>query len=295
MKQTRLCLGTVQFGMQYGIASAGRPQEQEAVRILHEALGRGVRTLDTAFCYGDAERVVGAFCKEVARADFCLVTKIKPDALDGMEPQAYVQTIAQEMARSLERLNVSYVDGCLFHNAAYVRDEAALAALATLKEQGLARKTGISVYTPEEFRAALESPYVDLIQLPGNLLDHRFDELLASPPAQSKELHVRSVFLQGLLLMEHAPERVREAQPYLDKIDAFCKAHKMSRLALCLQFWKARGNVDAIVFGVDNLTQFCEIADAFDQAVDTQAVLEFAQQFLNVPESIVNPTRWRNV
>ncbi|MEF9989120.1 MAG: aldo/keto reductase [Christensenellaceae bacterium] len=286
-----LCIGTVQFGLQYGIASAGRPSEKDAVDILSYATKNGVVTIDTARAYGDAEQCVGQFVQNVPREQFRIITKIQPNALDGVTD--YTSVLKQNIQQSLENLHVSYVDGCLFHNAAYVHNQKALRALHELKSDGFIKKSGISIYTPQEFEAALESPYVDLIQIPYNALDHRLDALLNTKQARKKEIHARSAFLQGLMLMDTVPPHLSAAAPLVQKIAAFCAENHLSRTAFALHYVKTQKSIDKLVFGVDNIMQLKQIIEEFQLNVNSCLIKEFAEQFADTPIEIVNPALWQ--
>ncbi|MGI6153521.1 MAG: aldo/keto reductase [Christensenellaceae bacterium] len=287
----KLCLGTVQFGMDYGIAKNGRPSRAEVMVLLEYAIEQGIRCFDTAAAYGEAEEVIGAFFKDQPRDAFEIITKIRPDALDGVPVAEYTETIQTELARSVEKLGIGYVDGCLFHNAESVYDEHALGSLARLKETGLAQKTGVSIYMPGQFFIANESPHVDIVQLPYNLIDNRLDGFL---PAAEKEIHARSVFLQGLLLMEPAntPAHLPEARGVIEKIDACCKKHKVSRSVLLMSYVKQNKHIDKIVFGVDTLSQLKEILSDYNADIDMEIIATLKEELPAASERLLVPSMW---
>lgn len=286
-----LCLGTVQFGMQYGIASKGRPGYEDAEKMLEYAVANGITTIDTASAYGEAEKIVGGFLKHANRSSLRIITKIRPNALFSVEPSQYYHTLKQNIFDSLSNLNISYVDGCLFHNADYVNNEAALCALARLKEDGLVKKTGVSIYLPTEFESALASPAIDLIQIPYNILDTRLDPLLRQC---EKEIHARSAFLQGLLLMDEAavPRNLWNAKPYLHRFRSFCEYHHLTHTQAALAFVKTQPKISRLVFGVDNLAQLKQIKKDFSVSADAVALRELAEEFSGIEERIIMPNLW---
>ncbi len=286
-----LCLGTVQFGMQYGVASKGRPNVAQAVEMLERAADDGIRTIDTANAYGEAERIVGEFLTQSGREDINVITKIRPGLLFNIEPENYYGIIKQNLMDSLDTLKLKSIYGCLFHNAEYADNAAALRALAMLKEEGLVAKTGISVYLPREFRSAMESPYVDIIQAPYNILDRRMGGLIKKA---KQEIHVRSVFLQGLLLMdaEDIPQKLIDAQPYIQKIDYFCERNGVTRMEVLLGFVKLLDKIDKIVFGVDNMEQLDNILEAFYSRVSEAELKDLADEISVIDERLVTPSLW---
>lgn len=286
-----LCLGTVQFGMQYGIASKGRPDYNQAEKMLEYAFEHRIRTIDTAGAYGEAEQIVGDFLANIGRGEVNIITKIRPGILYNVEPGNYYQALKDALKGSLRNLRTNYVDGCLFHNAEYALNEEALAALNKLKKDRMVKKTGISIYLPREFSAAIASPFVDIIQIPYNILDTRLDGLLKKT---NQEIFARSAFLQGLLLMnlEDVPPALADIKPYILRIDSFCDYHGYTRLSLLLNFLKSQPKIDKLVFGVDNIDQLKEIIDAYNAPVDLTAVRELTYEFAGIDERIISPNLW---
>lgn len=286
-----LCLGTVQFGMQYGISSSGRPQPAEALKMLEYAANNDITTIDTASAYGEAEKIVGDFIERFGRENLQIVTKIRPGLLFNIEPKNYFKTIRQNLKDSLAILRLDNVDACIFHNAEYASNPEALEALAKLKKEGLAKKTGVSIYLPAEFEAAMQSPYVDLIQIPYNILDTRLDGLLKKA---HQEIHARSVFLQGLLLMDEqdVPQKLWDIKPYLHTLDAFGERNNVTRMQTLLGFVKLQTKISKIVFGVDNIEQIRQVKEAFDTQVDEAALRDLADEFSVVEERLIMPSLW---
>jgi aryl-alcohol dehydrogenase-like predicted oxidoreductase len=261
--------------------------------MLKYAAEHGIMAIDTASAYGEAEKIVGQFVKNAGRKKLEIITKIRPGALYSVQPDKYCNTLKQNVKNSLANLNVDCVDGCLFHNAEYAGNSAALEALARLKRDRLVKKTGISVYTPAEFAAAMDSPHVDIIQIPYNLMDTRLDGLLART---DKEIHARSIFLQGLLLMDEddVPKGLWEAKPYLRRIDSFCEYYGLTRMQAMVNFIKTQPKIDKIVFGVDNMEQLKQVEDAFRHTTaDPVALRELSDEFTVLDEKMIMPNLWR--
>ena len=166
----KLAIGTVQFGLDYGISNAGgRTSQDEAQRILNLAKGSGIDTLDTAAAYGDSEQVLG----RIGVAGWKVVSKVPPLPNDEVNGKAWV---LDHVRRSLDRLRIERLDGLLLHNAADLlkaqgRDIAA--GLQEAKAEGLVGKAGYSIYSPQSLTELIEVMSPDLVQAPFNVLDQR--------------------------------------------------------------------------------------------------------------------------
>lgn len=288
----KLCLGTVQFGMDYGIAGGVRPGDDAVEQMLAFALENGINTFDTAAAYGDAEERLGRFFSGVPRNAYKLITKIRPDALDGIGEAGYESALENELEKSLERLGVSYVDGCMFHNAAYVYNKSALDALGKLEKTGMTRQTGISLYKPEEYRAISENEAMRIVQVPCNILDRRFLPLIGGT---KKEIYARSAFLQGLLLMDEKdiPGYLGGAVPFIKKLDAYCKREGISRRAVLLLFLKQQRDIEKIVFGVDSIAQLKEVIESYHEIDETLNISALIEDLDGADERLVMPTLWQ--
>jgi aryl-alcohol dehydrogenase-like predicted oxidoreductase len=159
---------------------------------------------------------------------------------------------------SLERLKVDYLDVCLFHHEKYFY---AIELLHELKEQGVVKSIGLS-FTGTDFEDAakvLSSPLIDVVQVPGSLLDRRFESAgFALAREYSKPVFVRSVYLQGLLTQEIAPPRLAAMQPALDAIGKLAREYDLSREALCARYMLGVSGVSSLLMGVETLKQLKE-------------------------------------
>ncbi len=171
----KLCLGTVQFGLDYGIRGQKKPSLEDSINILDYATQNGIDNIDTALAYGNAEEVVGEFLKRktISRDKLFIISKFKPNELDEVEPQNYVKVIKENYEKQLKRLNTDYLDSYVFHSSRYAFDEEKLQAMSELKKEGKVRHCGVSVYYPDEAKICIESPLVDFIQLPSSIFDQR--------------------------------------------------------------------------------------------------------------------------
>ncbi|MES2987608.1 MAG: aldo/keto reductase [Pseudomonadota bacterium] len=256
----RLALGTVQFGVDYGIANrGGKVAPKEIFRILERAAAAGVDTLDTAVAYGESETVLG----KVGVAGWRLVTKL-PEL---PEDCANVETwVFDQMSASRARLDVETVDAVMLHRPAQLhgpRGDELLQALYALRRTGLAAKVGVSIYAPDELGPLFELADFDIVQAPLNILDRRLVDSgwAARLDESGVELHARSVFLQGLLLM--APDaRPASFAPWTSiwtHWNQWLEANSLTPLEACLRYVLSCKAVDRAVVGLDNLAQLDEI------------------------------------
>lgn len=256
----RLALGTVQFGLEYGVANnAGRVNLDEAGKILAEAAHAGINMLDTAIAYGDSESTLG----KIGVADWRIVTKL-PEMPDTCTNVA--EWVEAQIRESLNRLGVQQLHAVLLHRPAQLleaRGPQLFAALERLKVLGYTKKIGISIYDPSELDSLFRDMHFDLVQAPLNILDRR---LVNSGWAQrlrssGVELHVRSAFLQGLLLMpaDKRPQKFNRWQSLWLEWERWLSETGLSPVEACLRYAMSVEEVDNVVVGVDSAAQLHEI------------------------------------
>lgn len=295
----KYCLGTVQFGLNYGIQGNGQPQREKVDEMLSYAIAHGVDMLDTASAYGEAESVLGAYMKTRPHMaeKVHLVSKLKPDAFDGKAVEDWPEIVLKHANESLERLGITKFAAYLFHNASYIFNENAIQALNAVKEAGLAERIGVSIYTPEEAMKALAYPQIGVIQIPYNLFDHRLDQCGFFAQAQEKGVLVfaRSSLLQGLVMMEpeNLPDGVSFAKDYLRKLQAICEAYGVARLNAAIGYVGCKKGIDYVVFGVDNITQLKEYIAMQKAELPAEMVAAIDEAFSDVEERLVNPVLWK--
>jgi aryl-alcohol dehydrogenase-like predicted oxidoreductase len=289
MHSRRLALGTAQFGMHYGVANRiGRVRAEEARCILARACAAGMDTLDTAAAYGASEALLGS----VGVAGWITITKLPavPDACPDV--YAWMRAAAEG---SLARLGLKRLGGLLLHAPLQLlgpEGTAIYAALERLRAAGLTQRIGISVYGPEELEALATRFDFDIVQAPLNILDRRLaaSGWLARLHAAGVEVHVRSLFLQGLLLMPAGkrPEEFSRWQPLWDLWHNWLAASGLTAIQACVAFAAAQPHVDRAVVGVDSLRQLEEILAALPGER-----MELPAQLASDEPELVDPSRWR--
>ncbi len=291
-----LGIGTVQFGIPYGITnSEGKTPLDEAGRILRYAQEKKVTTLDTAANYGNGEEVLGSLLP--THGPFRIVTKSANIPYIKSVQSAY-DFLRGSIGASLTKLGLKKIYGFLLHETeAFLssQGEFLFEALKKIQAEGLVEKVGASVYHPHQAEAMLERFQFDLIQLPTNVIDQRFLAcgVLDRLKARNVEIHVRSIFLQGVLLspLEKLPSFLSPLHPTLLRFHSFLNKNKISSLEASIDFIKKVTAIDVVLVGVNSLPQFINIAEAFYSAETTLGLEEYAT-FASLELGLIDPSQW---
>jgi aryl-alcohol dehydrogenase-like predicted oxidoreductase len=292
---SRLVLGTAQLGMPYGIANrTGQPDFKTAVALIKTAWEYGIREFDTAQGYGDSESVLGrAFADLGIANDVKVITKLDPK-LDPSQGHA----ITRAVTRSLERLHLPALHGLMLHREEWVDslDHGLEETLRTLVRDGAVQHLGVSVYTPAKALRVLASDIMDMVQVPANILDRRFAAagVFEVARAAGKPVYIRSVFLQGLLLMrpEALPPRMAFATPVLRKLDALCERHRSTRQQIALRYIKATYPRARIVLGAETVPQLKQNLTIWNDNVQSIFATDDLDDWAMVDERLINPASW---
>jgi uncharacterized protein len=300
---SKLVLGTVQLGMEYGVNNkTGKPSREEAFSILDNAYENGINTLDTAFAYGDSEEVIGAWLEERKYKDVVsIISKMKPHSLnDYPDGTKSFEIVRGEVEKSLKRLGIEKLKGYLFHSPHYIYLSHMVDGMRKVKEEGLVENIGVSIYDEAEALQAAELA-VDYIQVPYNLFDQRLDKTDFWNIAKQNKVTVfaRSPFLQGLLLMESEaiPAHLSHATKLVKEFEQISEKTKISRTALALLFSCKHSHAEHVVFGVDTTDQLKEDMDIVENPPEgVETILEdLKTRFQDIPRSIVLPSLWGKV
>lgn len=284
----RLALGTAQFGLSYGIANqSGQVSRAAAKAMLQLAASSGIDTLDTAITYGDSENCLG----EAGITGFKVVTKLPVVPVDCQNVGEWVN---EQMRASLLRLGAKAVYGLLLHRSAQLlgpNGATLYQALRALKDQGFVKKIGVSIYSPSELEALLPHYYFDLVQAPFNLVDRRLESTgwLQRLKNDGVEIHTRSVFLQGLLLMSQTdiPTQFARWDRLWETWQVWRAAHDYSALSVCLACPLAHPEIDQVVVGAVGLNELAQIVTS----VQDGYVSEFPDLRCD-DENLINPAKW---
>lgn len=302
----KFVLGTAQFGIPYGIVRANEPDEAESMRMIKRAIVSGVDWLDTARAYGRSEGVIGKVMSTGWAGRSRIVTKLSPlsGCMLDADPKLAAAMADNSLRTSCMALERKNLDAVLLHRAAHLSmwNGQVLDVLREWRSNGLVGAIGVSVQSPDELALALEYCDVEHIQLPFNILDHRWTTAVEKLREVRHERHVvvhaRSAFLQGLLLSDEASAwaRANVSEPGLIRswLAAQAKAAGYEDIAaFCLAFVRSQDWIDGVVVGVDSDAQLRQILAFFDQKLLSARQLEqFAQNRPTLTEQSLDPSQW---
>lgn len=291
----KLGLGTVQFGLNYGITNTdGQTPTEEARACLAQAAAESIPVIDTAALYGNAEQVLGATLPRPH--SFRIITKTRALDPDRPLPQA-LSAVEEGVRESLARLNESHLAGLLIHRVDDLlgsNGDALFQMLADLKHAGIVEKIGVSLYTPSEAAAILARYPVDLVQLPLNPFDQRHlrQGSLAALAEAGVEIHVRSAFLQGLLLTTEGlpPPGLEALATHLECWRTLLQREQLAPLAACLGFLQGIPQVAVAVCGATSLAEWQAIVAAY--RATPAIVTEIFKNLAVTDDNLIDPRYW---
>lgn len=286
----KLILGTVQFGLPYGINNeSGKPSFNTICSILDKAFDFGIYTLDTAAAYGTVIQTIGQY-HNLRPHRFKIINKfqLSEGPFD----------IKESIRKSLSELDIDAFEAYLFHSFAdFMGNPSILADLVMEKKSGNIKNIGVSVYTNEEFEMVISNSEVDIIQIPYNLLDNanKRGHLINRAKNNGKVVHTRSVFLQGLFFkpLSKYPEILKPLIPDVERL--FSIAGKMKRPIqdLALNYPLQNPLIDGVLFGLETVTQLEENIKAINASIQDSIIMEIEQINVN-DERLLNPVYWKN-
>ena len=281
----------MQFGLPYGIANQnGQVSRKDVKGIIELAALSAIDTLDTAIDYGESEACLG----QVGVHTFKVITKLPALPNNVADVRLWVR---EQMQASMQRLNVTSIYGLLLHRPQQLlgsKGTELARAIEQLKAEGLVIKTGVSIYSPSELDSVLNVCHIDLVQAPFNLIDQR----LKSSGWMQKlhdagiEVHVRSVFLQGLLLMPATaiPEKFKFWLPLLNTWHSWLYENKTTAVQACIEFVQAQPQINKIVVGVESVHQLKQLIQATKEQSNT------VWPDINCSdERLINPSNWNTL
>lgn len=293
----QLVLGTAQLGLKYGVNNtAGKLSQQQVYEILDAAYDNGIDILDTALSYGDSEKIIGTYMKEKNK-HFKICTKL-PSIIKTTDK---LNIIKYNMKKSLQNLELPYIDFYLFHNFNDLLDiYNELEYLNKLKSENIIRKLGVSIYDIEELEYIVNyaHDYIDLIQIPFNIFDLRWLEnnLLLKAKEKGIEIAVRSVLLQGLFFVnkDTAHKVHPKAYDYIVKLKELSDYKGITLQQLAISFVKCYSFISYILIGCESKEQLFSNVNDFNIDIDfSQEDLEFINRnFGDIEKKIIDPRQW---
>ena len=302
-ERVKLCLGTAQFGMKYGVNNhIGRqPTYEEVFEMLELAIDNGIDAIDTSSAYGNAEEILGKYFGDYPKqrrkialySKFCFIGNNKDDN----HYSSAAAKVRAEFEQSLKRLNCDHLEGYLLHVPDDVYNRNIIDALGRLKEEGLVDHIGVSIYGLKEGNAAIDTGVLDAVQLPYSIMDQRGSKEGFFRLAKNHGFVVatRSAFLQGFFQMNegNVPEHLKPALSYVHIIGEVLDSYNLDLTTAALGFVKAEEDIDYLVFGAETKEVIQEDIKKFREAnLPQECIAELKRRINDVPESIIFPSNW---
>lgn len=285
----KLAIGTAQLGSAYGVANtSGILPEKEMKKIFDRAIREGIDTIDTARSYGESEIILGNSCVD----NFKVITKLPTIPDNCLNIEKWVDNYIE---RSLISLKLKKIYGILLHNPNQLLSDSGkvlFRALESYKKNGVISKIGISIYSPSQLDLILPKFSIDIVQAPFNIVDRRIlnSGWLEKLFKKNIETHIRSIFLQGLLLMQYEkiPNQFSNWNRVWLKWKNWLLDNEISPVHACISFVDSFQEVDKIIVGFDSFAHF-------DQIIVASKKLPI-NNIINIEledELLINPSNWR--
>ena len=281
----KLVLGTVQFGINYGINNTtGQVPLDEVCRILEIASEAGIKTLDTSSAYGESERVLGEALKR-SNKPFNIVSKYPKSDIG----------VRETFQKSLSLLGIDGLYGYLVHHFEFYQEHPELFdEMTALKQEGKIQKVGFSLYNTELLQYLLDRKVkFDILQFPYNIFDKQFETYMPQLVEQGVEIHTRSAFLQGLFFRDTKtlPEKLKPLKKYLDYLHIYCQNRGLSVEQLALGYVLANPFVKGALIGVDNHEQLESNLKVASVEL-TKEDIEYIHNIDIIEDWLLNPVNW---
>ncbi|MEJ7829053.1 MAG: aldo/keto reductase [Segetibacter sp.] len=288
MNIEKLTLGTVQFGLTYGINnSKGQTSREEVFRILDFAFQKGILTLDTAPSYGVSELIIGEYLSKQQCNSFNIITKFS--FINGADCQS-------SLKESLKRLSIQSIDTVLFHSFNdYLEHKNELKELVT-KSKGLSFcKIGVTVYANDEIEILVNDEMIEVVQVPFNLLDNDFlrGDSLKKLKEKGKEIHTRSPFLQGLFFMD-AENINPKFEPLIEQLLELKRLSSQYNLPInkiALLYPLGKPYIDRVLFGVETLNQLMMNISNLNEKLPDE-LIHSIDSIKTINTKLLNPSTW---
>lgn len=287
-KIQKLILGTVQFGIDYGVNNPnGKPNEIEVEKILMHAYEAGIRCLDTAEAYGSAHQIIGNFHSKHPGIRFEIITKI---------PANFNGSLSEKIESYLKELNVDSLKSFLFHSfETYRKNKHEILNLNFLKTKGQIEAIGVSAYTNLQIEEILQDELIDVIQLPFNLLDNMNlrGEILHRINEKGKTVHTRSAFLQGLFFVGPGSENkiANALKPELNYLQNLISRNNIAMQKLALNYCLQQPLIQNVLIGVDNLDQLNQNLVDASYSLSSSLIQEIDEIWVK-DINLLNPSLW---
>ena len=281
----KLAVGTVKFGTNYGLINKKKIYLNEIKKIskfIHSKINN-INLIDTAFSYGKSHKIIGRTKLNKLK----IVTKIR------FLSKNKINYFNKNIDNLLKDLRVNKIYGLLFHDVKDAINKSYLKLLLDLKKKKIIKKIGVSIYSPNDLKIILKLWKPDIVQVPFNIFDQRLVKsgYLDLLKKLKIEIHVRSCFLQGLLVnYDRNKKKFKKFQKWSDLLESWsgwCRNNNISKFEACLQFIKNYKKIDYLVVGFDNLKQLKEIIYTLDKKE-----IKITNKFYSSDLKLIDPRKW---
>ena len=282
----RIVLGGAQLGLPYGILNGGETlSREEAARILNTAVDHGIDSIDTAIAYGQSESIIGA----TSENRFKIISKLPPLPVDISNVSEWVHS---QVHGSLSRLKCTSLDALLLHRPQDLTgDQGAelYAAIGSLIAEKMIHRFGVSIYSPEDLEGIIGTFDIHVVQAPLNVFDRRILVVTNQLSALNIEVHVRSVFLQGVLIANpiNRPQRFEPWSEHFALFDEWVRSSGVSAMACCMGFALQQPGIAKLVIGTTSAKSLDEIMNSIPNSV-----LEAPTHLQSSVEQLIDPRFW---
>ena len=282
----RIVLGGAQLGLPYGILNGGETLSREEVaRILDTAVDHGIDSIDTAIAYGHSESIIG----EISQNRFKIISKLPPLPVDISNVSEWVHSQVQG---SLSRLKCTSLDALLLHRPQDLTGAQGVelyAAIESLLAEKMIHRFGLSIYSPDDLEGIIDTFEIHVVQAPLNVFDRRILGVTDQLSALNIEVHVRSVFLQGVLIAspQDRPHRFEPWSEHFALFDEWVRSSGVSAMACCMGFALQQPGIAKLVIGTTSAESLDEIMNSIPNSV-----LEVPTHLQSSVEQLIDPRFW---
>jgi hypothetical protein len=282
----RIVLGGAQLGLPYGILNGGETLSREEVaRILDTAVDHGIDSIDTAIAYGQSESMIG----ETSQNHFKIISKLPPLPVDISNVSEWVHSQVQG---SLSRLKCTSLDALLLHRPQDLTGAQGVelyAAIESLTAEKMIHRFGVSIYSPDDLEGIIDTFEIHVVQAPLNVFDRRILGVTDQLSALNIEVHVRSVFLQGVLIAnpKDRPQRFEPWSEHFALFDEWVRSSGLSAMACCMGFALQQPSIAKLVIGTTSAKSLDEIMTS-----TPNSVLEVPTHLQSSVEQLIDPRFW---
>jgi len=292
----QIALGTVELGLPYGLGVGGevkQPTYEQAARLVHAALDKGIRFIDTARAYGDSEEVLGR-CLTGRRAELTLATKVGPLSLEGRTDAELATEIAASVEQSLRLLRTDHVDWLMLHSATLTHVEQLarfLEPIDTLRQQGKIRAFGASIYD-DALRASLEQSDLACLQVAASAIDRRVEAARAQRSTDGRDFVIRSVLLRGALTERYhgLPASMQPLRNAIAKLDRIAMNAGISLTELAYRY--AAGFDGLMLIGTASVRELEQAIHFVERGPLSKEIVAAIRSMDCLEDRFLNPGQW---